>query len=93
MMCKLSDRVLQPNSAILPQMQTFVQSKVYPHINSDFGYLRAKSLELISCFSQIELLNLDELLGVLLQRLDDDLPVRVCASRCIGSILKYEQGF
>ncbi|KAJ2991496.1 hypothetical protein HDV02_003755 [Globomyces sp. JEL0801] len=95
MMGCISEMALSEQSPIGSQMESFLVTHVFPDLNSNETYLRAKACDIINSYSNVtfsQQSNLEFVFQTILQRLsDEELPVRVSASLTLAPLLKYPQ--
>jgi hypothetical protein len=88
----LSDHFTNEKSPYYPQMEEFLASLIIPHLNNSYSFIRARSCEIISKFSDIEFSNDSNLgnlyNGVLTSFNDENIPVKLEASLAIQSFVK-----
>lgn len=88
----LSDHFTNERSPYYPQMEGFLANLIVPHLTDNYSFIRARSCEIVSRFSDIEFVNdahLGNLYnGILTSFNDDNLPVKLEASLALQSFVK-----
>lgn len=91
----ISDPLVKENSPYYSQMEDFLSNLVFQHFNSKFAFIKARTCEVCSKFSDIKInneQNLGKLYHGILESLNsDNLPVQLEASLALQNFIKIPQ--
>ncbi len=91
----ISDNFVKETSPFYSQMEAFLTNLIFPHFDSQFGFIKARTCEVASKFAEIEFqdaANLGVLFrGILSSFENDHLPVQLEASLALQNFIKVPQ--
>ena len=89
----ISDQLIIHNGS---QVEEILVAKVFPHLESNEGYIKAMALYCCSKFSKIryqDIRNLEYLFSIVISSLNSEfIAIRICALLVIPQFIKYHQG-